>query len=388
MKAYNRRNHVFLHWLSLILIVTLFVLVSSAQASDGTSQPNDSSTQRPSERDEPTTLYTGCGGINAPEINSEYEQRVVELVNIERDKLGLPPLKRANGLDAAARYHATDLGQDNYFNHDSYDRKSGELTYVCSTWQRIATYFSGAGGENAAAGYPSPEAVMKGWMDSSGHRSNILSSNYWQIGVGYFSGSGDYSTYWIQDFGKEEDVFPLVISGEAFTTDVRLVPLYIYGSWQEMRLCNESGSWTAWQPFQNKLDWQLDHGIGEHTVIAELRDGIQTETSSDTIYLTKDVDSPRLGNLPAKVSFLFSIVDQELLPDHLQLIPRNMGNDIPLTWEITTEGSFLVVDKLSGMTPEAINITADSFDKSSPGNYSGTVIVTVTDPIGVDDSPK
>jgi uncharacterized protein YkwD len=387
VKNHHLLNHNFLKGLSLFLVLTFFVLVGSARASESTPQPNDSSTQRPFTGEGPTLLYSGCGGIEAPEVNSEYEQRVIELVNIERAKLDIPPLKRTQGLDAAARYHATDLGQDNYFNHDSYDRKSGKLTYVCSTWQRIATYFSGAGGENAAAGYPSPEAVMKGWMNSAGHRSNILSLNYWQIGVGYFSGSGDYITYWIQDFGKEEGVFPLVISGEAYATDVRLVPLYIYGSWDEMRLRNESGNWTEWQPFRNKLEWTLDHGIGLHTVIAEFRNGNQTETASDTIYLSKDDDSPRLGDLPSKVSFIYSIADQELMPEHVEMTPRNIGNDLPLTWEITTKGSFFDVDPLKGTSPESLIVTAKAFDKFSPGDYSGKLIVAVSDPAAVAGSP-
>lgn len=377
----------FLQGLSLFLVLTFFILIGSAQASESTPQSNDSSAQNPLTDEGPTLLYSGCGASEAPEVNSEYEQRVIELVNIERTKLDIPPLKRTQGLDAAARYHATDLGQDNYFSHDSYDRKSGNLIYVCSTWQRIATYFSGAAGENAAAGYSSPEAVVNGWMGSPGHRSNILNSNYWEIGVGYYSGSGDYSSYWIQDFGKEAGFYPLVISGEAYATDVRPVSLYIYGSWDEMRLRNESGNWTEWQPFRNKLEWTLDHGIGEHTVIAELRDGNQTKTASDTINLSKDDDSPRLGNLPSKVSFIYSIVDQELMPGHVEMTPRNIGNDMHLTWEITTKGSFFDVDPLNGTTPASLIVTPKAFDKYSPGDYSGKLIVTVSDPAAVIGSP-
>ena len=122
----------------------------------------------------PKTLspaYTGCGEIIAPAINAEFEQRVVELVNQARAENSLPPLKRTESLDQAARYQATDMGQDNYFDHDTYDRVAGELVYVCNTWERIATYYSSANAENAAAGYETPEAVMDGWMGSQGSDS-------------------------------------------------------------------------------------------------------------------------------------------------------------------------------------------------------------------------
>ena len=71
--------------------------------------------------------FSGCGGINQPVVNADYEQQVVDLVNTERANRGLPPYKRVTALDEAARYHSADLGQDNYFSHDTYDRLGGNL---------------------------------------------------------------------------------------------------------------------------------------------------------------------------------------------------------------------------------------------------------------------
>jgi len=110
--------------------------------------------------------YAGCGNQVAPIINPNYENSVIELVNLERAKYALPPLKSTIGLENAARYHAADMAQDNYFYHDTYDRVDGGLLRICSSWERIATYIAGASGENIAAGYSDPQAVMNAWLNS------------------------------------------------------------------------------------------------------------------------------------------------------------------------------------------------------------------------------
>jgi len=77
--------------------------------------------------------YTGCGnGVIAPVVNADYEQQVVELVNAQRALQSLPPYKRVTPLDQAARYHATDMAQDNYFDHNSYDWVNGSLVQACA----------------------------------------------------------------------------------------------------------------------------------------------------------------------------------------------------------------------------------------------------------------
>ena len=147
------------------------------------------------------------------------------------------------------------MGQDNYFDHDTYDRVGRHVSYlICNTWTRIGKYYTGAMGENIAAGYSTPQEVMTGWMNSTGHRNNILSTNNWEIGVGYASVNGSgYGRYWTQDFGKRNGVYPLIINRNAARTDSRHVSLYIYGSFQQMRLMNDSGAWGDWQTFQNNV---------------------------------------------------------------------------------------------------------------------------------------
>ncbi len=235
----------------------------------------------------------GCTRTNTAPLNLEFEQRVVELVNIERVNAGLPPLKRNDQLDLAVRGHTRDLVEDDYFAHDTMDRVNGELTFVCGTFTRMNLYYTGwsTAGENLAAGYSTPEAVVQGWMSSSGHRANILNPKFKEIGVGYYQGAAKYTHYWGQDFGAKSDVYPVIINNEALQTNSPIISSYIYGKgvWAEMRLRTDSGEWSAWVPFQENVTWQLPPINGTHALAVELRAaGAVTAgaASSDVIMLT------------------------------------------------------------------------------------------------------
>jgi hypothetical protein len=226
---------------------------------------------------------------------------------------------------------------------------------------------------------------MDAWMNSQGHKDNILSTDFWEIGVGYYAGSGDYYHYWVQDFGRRNGVYPIVINREAATTDTLNVSLYIYGqgTWSEMRLRNDDGSWTAWMPFQSSLNWALDSARGDRTVWVELRNGGQTTLSSDTILL----NAPALGNLPATLRFTYSIPDQQLLPTAHQVTPMNIGNDATLSWQVSKTGAWFSTSPTTGATPSSFWITPTTYDTDNEGTYTGAVTVTVTSPSGVSGSP-
>jgi uncharacterized protein YkwD len=334
--------------------------------------------------------FSGCGGAIQPVVNADYEQQVLDLVNMERANNGLPPYKRASELDNAARYHSADLGQDNYFDHNTYDRVNGNLVYVCDTWARLATYYPSTGwrGENIAAGYATPQEVMTGWMNSSGHRANILSSNYWEIGIGYATTSGStYGRYWTQDFGQRSGVYPLIINRDAASTNSRSVTLYIYGSFQQMRLKNDNGTWGVWQAFHNNVAWIIANGVGTHTVTAELKSGSTVVTSSDTIYLTQ-ASVPQLGDLPDSVVFLYSIPDSRLTPGSATLTPAEITLNDPITWTVTKSGTWFSVTPATGTSPQAFQITPGTFNTTTPAVHTGAITVTVTNPIGMLNSPQ
>lgn len=136
----------------------------------------------------PTSIH-----IANQENSQSVEQQVLNLVNEERSKSGLPSLEMDTAISKVANLKSEDMRDSNYFNHASptygspFDMmKSFGISY------RYA-------GENIAAGQPSADAVMKSWMNSPGHKANILNKNYTHIGIGHVTG-GKYTHYWTQQF--------------------------------------------------------------------------------------------------------------------------------------------------------------------------------------------
>lgn len=141
-------------------------------------------------------IYPGMK-VNVPADSPEeaFEKEVVRLVNVERAKNGLKPLKENWELSRVARYKSIDMRDKGYFSHTS-------PTYGSpfDMMKNFGISYSTAG-ENIAMGQKTPADVMKGWMNSEGHRANILSPNFTEIGVGYAVNSKG-GTYWTQMFMK------------------------------------------------------------------------------------------------------------------------------------------------------------------------------------------
>jgi uncharacterized protein YkwD len=132
------------------------------------------------------TTSTATGGMSA------LEQRVLALTNTQRGKHGCAPLRGNSRLANAARAHSTDMAVHKYFDHNSQDGTS--------PWTRIKRAgYTQPGAENIAMGQPTPAAVMQSWMNSPGHRANILNCKLKALGVGVHTGSG--GPWWTQDFG-------------------------------------------------------------------------------------------------------------------------------------------------------------------------------------------
>ena len=140
----------------------------------------------------PDLIYPGQV-LNIPQISQSvlsYESEVIRLVNEVRRENGLKALTANWELSRVARYKSQDMFNKGYFSHTS-------PTYG-TPFQMIKAFglsFRTAG-ENIARGYPTPQAVVNGWMNSSGHRANILNASYTQIGVGYVA----QGNYWTQMF--------------------------------------------------------------------------------------------------------------------------------------------------------------------------------------------
>jgi uncharacterized protein YkwD len=122
---------------------------------------------------------------------------VVRLTTAERQKAGCPPLRVVPELDRSAQGHTDDMAAHNFMGHAGSDGSSMTARAVhagYSGWRSLA--------ENVAAGYPTADAVVAGWMNSSGHRANILNCKLKDIGVGHAANANTaYGTFWTQDFG-------------------------------------------------------------------------------------------------------------------------------------------------------------------------------------------
>jgi uncharacterized YkwD family protein/spore coat assembly protein SafA len=143
---------------------------------------------------DPHWIYPG-DKVYVPNIDQvkSIEQQVIDLTNQERQKRGLNPLHLDWEVARVARYKSTEMRDKNYFAHES-------PTYG-SPFQMLTAFdvnYRGAG-ENIAAGQTTPQEVVNSWMNSEGHRRNILDPNFTHIGVGYATG-GSYGFYWTQMF--------------------------------------------------------------------------------------------------------------------------------------------------------------------------------------------
>ncbi len=124
-------------------------------------------------------------------IANKNERGVLKLVNKERTNAGLEPVSTFQKLQSACNIRVKELAQ--LFDHQ---RPDGSICFTALDKKKIGYM---AAGENIAAGQPSPADVMESWMNSPGHRQNILSGNFQHMGVGYSAG-GSYGTEWVQLF--------------------------------------------------------------------------------------------------------------------------------------------------------------------------------------------
>ena len=133
--------------------------------------------------------------VNVKDLSKlSQEEAVAELVNTERKAAGKSALTLDSKLCEAAEIRAKELSK--YFSHDRPDGSS------CFTVLEDLGISYMAVGENIAAGQRSADEVMKSWMNSQGHKNNILSGNFRKIGVGFYKSDSGYGYYWVQIFSN------------------------------------------------------------------------------------------------------------------------------------------------------------------------------------------
>ncbi|MCM3569831.1 CAP domain-containing protein [Neobacillus mesonae] len=170
--------------------LTVPKLTTAEQGTSQTKQPVKKETAEPSQQPQNTASPQEPVKTQTTNGISAYEQKVVDLTNQERAKNGLRDLKVDVELSKMAHEKSRDMSANGYFDHTSPTYGSPfDMMKQYGISYRYA-------GENIAMGQKTPEEVVKAWMNSEGHRKNILSPNFTHIGVGYVS----QGNYWTQEF--------------------------------------------------------------------------------------------------------------------------------------------------------------------------------------------
>lgn len=133
-------------------------------------------------------------GVTVAQADVAIAQDLLRLVNAERQRVNAPPLALNDKLTAAAQRHAQDMATNRRMSHDGFDG-STMGSRIDATRYRWSTI-----GENVAMGQPTAAAVMSDWMNSPGHRQNILNPAFTELGIGQATEGG--RIYWAQVFGR------------------------------------------------------------------------------------------------------------------------------------------------------------------------------------------
>lgn len=138
------------------------------------------------------------GTVESPQdCEATFVQQVFDLVNLERTAADVPPLEIDMRLVAAAQDHADWMAANGIMSHTGEGDSSPADRATAAGFPYVTL------GENVAAGYSTPEAVVQGWMNSSGHRANILRESFTLAAVGYAYSSGSgWGHYWVNMFGS------------------------------------------------------------------------------------------------------------------------------------------------------------------------------------------
>jgi uncharacterized protein YkwD len=167
----------------------------SSTTSKAAAKPSTSTTTKTTKKPAPATSKTTTAAGNGT-TNNAAEAEVLRLVNVERAKAGCKAVTADATLTTVARAHSKDMAAKGYFSHDTPGGKD--------PFERMsdAGYKYSWAAENIAAGQGDAASVMGSWMNSKGHRENILNCKLTELGVGMWKQSGSqYGIYWTQDFG-------------------------------------------------------------------------------------------------------------------------------------------------------------------------------------------
>ena len=147
----------------------------------------------------------GTNSVNANAQTSLQNDKILNEINKNRIQNNLKPLSLNEKLNKTASFYAQNLAQNNYLSHKGLDGQnaSERITKFGYNWTTF--------GENLAAGSDNPTITVNRWMQSAGHKANILNSEFCEIGIGYgYNENSNYKHYWTANFGCREDFDPQI----------------------------------------------------------------------------------------------------------------------------------------------------------------------------------
>jgi hypothetical protein len=194
-----------------------------------------------------------------PPLGIEYRGRLVELVNQERRKAGLDPLKGEPALMAAAQAHALDMSRRGYFSHQTPEGQR------FGWWAEKTGYAGFSTGQTLAMGCRTPEQVVILWMNSPSHRTAILRTDANQAGAG-LAGSRNIA---VLNLGASAGVQVVIENEAALAEGPAQVFVGPRGRFKKMRFREDGGEWTEWRPPTHDLTWTFANRSGVRTLTVE-----------------------------------------------------------------------------------------------------------------------
>ncbi len=257
----------------------------------------------------PLHAQEGDGAASQSSALLLEEAEAVYHANLARRADGAPPLRWNAQLTEAARWFSWDSVANRAESYCGHQDTQGN-------WPDVRTHNAGykgaSGAENAYCGYLSGEAAVTGWLNSPGHRANLLDPGSREVGLGYYLAPGGGRGYVTQDFGHDPAYAPVVINDEALATASNAVSLYIYdaeagGGLQgksptvSMQVSNDACfTGASWESYTTEKAWTLADGAeGWRTVYVQTRDALQrTAVVQDSIYRGGELPAGALATLP------------------------------------------------------------------------------------------
>jgi uncharacterized protein YkwD len=178
--------------MSLMTLLILFQGCGLALPESTRLSPLNTSGPSADDNDEEGSFFAYLPSINKTDT---FEQQLINLINAERISQGRPPLSISPLLMQVAEAHSQDMIDRNFFDHTNPDGldpgdRLDNAGYHWMTWA-----------ENIGAGQTTAQEMFDVWMNSSGHRANILNGDVTEIGIGYATG-GTYGHYWTAIFAR------------------------------------------------------------------------------------------------------------------------------------------------------------------------------------------